>query len=118
MYSTSSFENQYLDIFVSHGLSASINIPTHKTGNTLDNILPENVNQFDDFMVFKDLLHSDLYPILFNCLISSSSSKSTPLASYILLIQQRRFRHLLILGLISFSQIFLCLQRLTLSILI
>ena len=81
MYSTSSFENQYLDIFLSHGLSASINIPTHKAGNTLDNILHENVNQFDDFMVIKDLFLCDHYPILFNCLISSSSSKSTPLAS-------------------------------------
>ena len=81
MYSTSSFENQYLDIFVSHGRSASINIPTHKAGNTLDNILLENVNQFDDFMVIKDLFLSDQYPILFDCLISSSSSKSNPLAS-------------------------------------
>ena len=78
MYSTSSFENQYLDIFVSH---ASINIPTHNAGNTLDNILLENVNQFDDFMIIKDLFLSDYYPILFNCLISSSSSKSTHLAS-------------------------------------
>ena len=41
----------------------------------------ENVNQFDDFMVIKDLFFNDHYPILFNCLISSSSSKSTPLAS-------------------------------------
>ena len=81
MYSTSSLENQYLDIFVSHCLSASINIPTHKAGNTLDNILLGNVNQFDDFMVINDLLLSDHYPILFNCLISSSSSNSTPLAS-------------------------------------
>ena len=81
VYSTSSLENQYLDIFVSHGLSASINIPTHKAGNTLDNILLESVNQFDNFMVINDLHFSDHYPILFNCLISSSSSKSTPLAS-------------------------------------
>ena len=50
MYSTSSLENQYLDILVSHCLSASINIPTHKAGNTLDNILLGNVNQFDDFI--------------------------------------------------------------------
>ena len=103
-------------IFVSHGLSASINIPTHNAGNTLDNVLLENVNQFDDFMVIKDLFLSNHYPFLFNCLISSSSSKSNPLASYILLIQQRRFRHSLILGFISLSQIFLRLQRLTLSI--
>ena len=81
MYSTSSFENQYLDIFVSHGLSASINIPTHKAGNTLDNFLLENVYQFDGFMVIKDLFLNDQYPILFNCLIPSSSSKSNPLAS-------------------------------------
>ena len=81
MYSTSSLENQYLDIFVSHGLSASINIPTHKAGITLDNTLLENVNQFDDFMVIKYLFLSDHYPILFNCLISSSFSKPTPLAS-------------------------------------
>ena len=81
IYSTSSFENQYLDINVSHGLSASINIPTHKAGKTLDNILLENVNQFDNFLVIKDLFLSVHYPILFNCLISSSSSKSTPLAS-------------------------------------
>ena len=81
MYSASSFENQYLDIFISHGLSASINYPTHKDGNTLDNILLENVNQFDDFLVDNDLLLSDHSPILFNCVISNLSSKSTPLAS-------------------------------------
>ena len=66
MYPTSSFENQYLDIFLSHGLSASIKIPTHKAGKTLDNILLENVNQFDDFMVINDPFLSDQYPILFN----------------------------------------------------
>ena len=81
MYSASSFENQYLDIFISHGLSASINFPTHKDGNILDNILLENVNQFDDFLVDNDLLLSDHSPILFNCVISNLSSKSTPLAS-------------------------------------
>ena len=81
MYSTSSLENQYLDIFVSHGLSASINIPTHKAGNTLDNIMLENINQFDDFLVDSDRLLSDHYPILFNCLIPNSLLKSTPLAS-------------------------------------
>ena len=71
----------YVRLSIYYSLSASINIPTHKAGNTLDNILLENVKQFDDFMVINDLLFSDHYPILFNGLISSSSSKSTPLAS-------------------------------------
>ena len=81
MYPTSSFKNQYVDIFVSHGLSASINTPTHKAGNTLDNILLENVSHFNDFVVINDISLSDHYPILFNCLISGSLLKSTSLAS-------------------------------------
>ena len=48
---------------------------------TLDNILLENVSQFDDFVLIMDISLSDHYPILFNCLISGSLSKSTSLAS-------------------------------------
>ena len=83
LYSNSSFENQYLDIFISHGPSASINIPTHKAGNTLDNILLENVYHFDDFMVINDLLHSDNYPFLFDLkLIFGVNSSSLLLFFY------------------------------------
>ena len=80
MYSTSFFENLYLNTFVSHGRSASISIPTHKAGNALDNILLESVNIIDDVVVINDQL-SDHYPILFNSSTSSSSSKSVLLAN-------------------------------------
>ena len=78
MIATSSPENQNLNIFLSHDLSSSINIPTRKAGN----ILYKNVNQFESFMVVNDLLLTNHCPNLFNCLISrSSSSTFSPLAS-------------------------------------